>query len=636
MHINPFFTTKFLAIDSETTGLSPHEGDRPFAISMTSNEGEDYCIRFKVDPFTRKVQYDDQLIFILKLLEFRAQRKLPTIFHNASFDLAMLHAAAEDVGYPWSALDLPHGFVVDTVILAHAINSSRDTYALKPLCKAILNVNDDDQADLQKSTVEARKTGKKLGWKLAQDVEADYHLADPKLCQIYAIRDTQRTMKLFKTFAEALTQKPSPWGDLAPVIEMEHSLQLAVLEMNIRGVRIDPKKCEELRAYYTAEVEKNKQALVDLGYPDLNPSSPKQKMEIFYNQLGFEPIKKKRKDKEGNTKQTLTIDKGALARFATSSPLASVLLNISEAQHQLKSFIEPFMSKSQERKEGRFLYPNFNSVGPATGRLSCSGVNLQNITSASSPSHKTEVELRARECFIPREGCAWMLADYAQVEVWVAAFLSGDKVMCDALLSGNSVHDITCDNVFGAKPDFKENRPKYRKLAKILTFSILYGSGPKALSELLGATYEEAKVYYNNFWNTYKGLKAFSQKLEAQVKGRGYVQDVFGRVYFLPKGKEYKALNYVIQGTAAGILKRAHLAVFKLLKERYPTFKVILSIHDELVTEGPKNAFSHTFVGEVLEAMSGEYHKLLNMPNPFKVEASFVVSNWGNKIAYHP
>lgn len=630
-----FHTTEYLSVDTETTGLSPHHGDRPFAVSMTSWEGEDFYARFQVNPLTREVTYTQDMTGILDLISHRSRKGLKCCFHNASFDLGMLYAAAKQLGYPWNPLEPTLEGIVDTLILAHAANSARATYALKPLCETLLNIPVEDQDDLQASTVSARKEGKKLGYRLAKDVEADYHLADPALCETYAIQDTRRTMALLKALLPLFDNKEEgPFKGLDEVVKMEHKLQMAVLEMNIRGIRVSPPKIEELKAYYEEEIKKSTEKMVELGFPDFNPNSPKQKKEVFYNQLGYAPFKRRRKGKDGSKKQTVSVDKHALASIAKTSPLAYTLLELSEAKHQLNSFITPFRDKSVTKEDGTFLFPNFNSVGPATGRLSCSGINLQNITSSSSPSHKTNILLRARECFIPREGHAWMLADYSQVEIWVAAFLSKDKVMCDTLLSGKSVHDITCDKVFGHKADFLTNRASYRKLAKILTFSILYGSGPKALSELLGVTYEEAKVYYNNFWKTYAGLKLYADHLERQIKQNGYIKDMFGRVYFLSDKEAYKALNYMVQGTAAGILKRAHLGVFNLLKTKYPEFKIIASVHDELGISFPKEKMNKEIMEEILLTMSGDFHKLVGMPKPFVVEASFVLDNWGKKLKF--
>ncbi len=630
------YTTPYLAVDNETTGLCAHKGDRPFAVSMTTNEGEDYYVRFPVDPFTRIVAYTEEIREVLELLTSRSERGLGTIYHNATFDLIQLgYAISQHKGCPVGSLDkLPLRHVYDTIIMAHAANSARDTYALKPLAESLLGIDTEDQRDLRVSVVQARKLGKKLGYNLAEAVEADYHLGDPELCKAYAIQDTQRTMRIFKLFQPLLEETEGPFSRFKDIVEMEHRLMLSVLEMNMRGVRVDPAKIQELKGYYQGVLDQEQATIEGLGYAEFNPRSPKQKNEVFYNQLGFDPIRRKRKTKEGGIKQTLSVDKKALEKFSETSPLAKSLLITSEAQHQLNSFILPFERESVDGPSGHILYPSFNSVGPRTGRLSCSRPNLQNITSENSPLHKTDVKLRARECFIPRHGCAWMLADYSQIEIWVAAFLSKDPTMVNTLKEGKSVHDLTCDRVFGHKLDFQTNRPMYRKMAKIVTFSILYGSGPKALGELLGLSYDEAKVYYKNFWDTYQGLRRYADSLEKQVKEQGWVKDLFGRVYFIPKNQAYKSLNYIIQGAAAGVLKRAMLSLDAALKTKYPEAHMLMTIHDEVVVQGPLHYFSDEFVTQVVESMQGDFHTLFGMEKPFDIGVSFVTENWGTKFDY--
>ncbi len=630
-----FYETAYLACDTETTGLAAHQGDRLFAISMTTYEGEDFYVRFEVNNFTREVRYTEALDEVIGLLAQRSERGLGTVYHNASFDLTQFYYARLQrfPASPFQFSSLPLRALCDTVILAHAANSARDTYALKPLAEQLLNIGTDDQSDLSESVKQARKLGKKLGWKLGESPKSDYHLGDPALCEKYAVQDTQRTMRIFKLFQPLYEHTEGPFSHFKQIVDMEHKLLVSVLEMNLRGVRVDPDKIAELKAYYQGILDEEQKFMASQGLGEFNPRSPKQKNELFYGSLGFDPVFRKRKTAEGGFKNTLSADKKALERFANEGqPIAKSLLITSEAQHQLNSFIIPFERESVDTNDGRILYPNFNSVGPRTGRMSCSRPNLQNITSENSPLHRTHVKLLARECFIPRHGCAWMLADYSQVEIWVAAFLSKDPMMLEALNAGNSVHDLTCERVFGHKPDFQENKAMYRKMAKIVTFSILYGSGPKALGELLGLDKAEAKVYYNNFWKTYYGLRKYADYLEGQVKSQGWVKDIFGRVYFVPKEHAYKALNYIIQGSAAGILKRAHLNVDALFKAEYPKACILMDVHDEIIAEAPMEYFSHEFVGKVTGAMQGDFHTLFGLPKPFVVEASFATTNWGRKL----
>jgi DNA polymerase-1 len=623
---------RIVAVDTETTGLSPygtfeelgHYPDRPFAFSFTHYDGNDFYIRFDVDPFTRRVIYDANPSAFATLRDFFRDETITKVFHNAAFDLTMLSFAGLECRGPF----------YDTRILAHLADSSRHSFALKPLTKAIFDYPDDDLKVLKDSVKAARRKGKKLGWKLAADVEADYALGDPELCKKYALGDTQRTMKLFKFYEPLLSlgpfvEKDCPYENYEDIVHMEHALVPIVMEMSRTGVALDPEKVKALREYYEGCITKAKAEMAALGFPDLNPKSVPQKIDVFYNKLKLPKVWRKRKQKDGSRKETLSCDKKVLDKWSKTVPLAKCLVELSEAQHQLNSFIIPFQENSFDEKGQRVLRPSFNTCGPITGRLSCSNPNLQNITASTSPGRKSDVEFRARECFVPRHGYVWILADYSQVEIWDVAFQSKDELMIDTLKKGLSIHDVTCDSLFGGNWDFSTNRPMYRKKAKIVNFSMVYGSGPGALSELLGVSYQEAKDYWNAYWKTYKGIAKFNDDLKKRVAENGWVLDFFGRAYF-PK-MPHKAMNYMVQGSAAGILKRAMIASYRYLKKVCAEAKLLLSIHDELIFEVPEKALNAELVRGIKTAMAGDFHKLLDMPHAFEIEASMTRTNWAEK-----
>jgi len=174
-----------VSCDTETTGLNMFNGDLPFAFSFTTDKGS-YYYRFEVDPMTREVRYAEdnkQYLYIKKFYEDPTTTK---VFHNASFDVKMLKVIGIEV----------KGRIDDTMIMAHVMDNSRMTYALKPLCKALLDFDDDDEKELQQSTISGRRQGKKLGWKISLEVKADYWLADKYICERYARFDTDRTLEL--------------------------------------------------------------------------------------------------------------------------------------------------------------------------------------------------------------------------------------------------------------------------------------------------------------------------------------------------------------------------------------------------------------------------------------------------------
>lgn len=619
-----------LCYDLESTGLSPYGSfqelgywpARPFAFAFRAEDGRELYFRFDVDPMTREVLYQNKPSDFKALKELLECPGLELVGHNISFDLTL--TAVIGINFK--------GKFWDTRILSHCADSSRSTFALKPLCQQLFDIGDEDQKDLLDTVKKARRLGKKLGWKLADDVKADFAYGDPELCKKYALRDVERTLKLYKFYEPLLNgtfPEDSPYHKYRELVEMEHALVPIVMGMTRTGVALGIPKVATLKTYYEECIVKTRAEMTRLGYPDLNPKSPLQVKKVFYEDLKMPKVFRKRKQKDGTKKETLTCDKKVLDRWAKKVPLAKALVEMSEAQHQLNSFILPFQENSFDERDNRVLHPSFNTCGPITGRMSCSNPNLQNITSSTSPGRKSDVEFRARECFVPRRGQVWLLADYSQVEIWVAAFFSKDPLMTKTLLEGKSVHDLTCDRVFGHKIDFNLNRAMYRKLAKILNFSVLYGSGILALMELLDITKEEAVAYLETYRSTYVGIAKLDALLKKLVKDQGWVKDVFHRPYF-PKSA-HKALNYIVQGTAAGILKRAMISAFFYTRQVSPASKLLLSIHDELVFEVPKEDVSPQLIEGIKSAMAGEFHKLLGMPQPFEIEVSITETNWAEK-----
>jgi DNA polymerase I len=409
--------------------------------------------------------------------------------------------------------------------------------------------------------------------------------------------------------------------------QVELAVSKLVSRMSTRGVRLDMEKCYELRAYYEQEIASDMEKLAALGYADLNPKSPKQKLALFES-LGFEGENRTRKKEDGTKKVTKSADKEALKKWQDKSPVASTLLRISEAQHQLNSFIVPFIETATLENGVYRLHPNFNSIGAATMRMSCSKPNLQNITADTSANHVTDIAFRARECFIPDEGYYWLGGDYKQIEIWLNFFLAKDKVGMKNLLNDVDMHTFMAEQCFGDEPDFQDNLAKYRKKAKIVNFSMPYGTGAEKLSIAIGCSIDEAKEYIRIYWDTYSGVSTLRKRLMAQVKSQGYVEDVFGYVYWPDPKLAYKALNFTVQGPAAGLIKRAMLNCEKVF-QRLGYGETLLQIHDELMFQIPvdKPPPNELLCG----AMQSDFHKVIGIPRPLGVDFCEYRENWGTK-----
>lgn len=408
---------------------------------------------------------------------------------------------------------------------------------------------------------------------------------------------------------------------------VELDVSKLVSKISRRGVRIDMDKCHELREYYEQEIATDMQRLADLGYGDLNPKSSAQKLELFEG-LGLSPETRTRKAKDGTRTTTKSADKQALKNWQEQSPVANVLLRISEAQHQLNAFINPFIETATLENGVYRLHPSYNSIGARTFRMSCSKPNLQNITTENSPNHVTDIKLRARECFIPDEGCYWLGIDYEQIEIWLNFFIAKDEVGMRNLLAGIDSHDFMAEQCFKRINDFVANFVKYRKKAKIVNFSMPYGTGAEKLAIAMGCSVEEARGHIRTYWDTYSGVYAFRKRLIEQVKTQGFVEDIFGYQYWVDPRFAYKALNCVVQGPAAGLIKRAMLNCENVFKD-LGYGETLLQIHDELMFQVPLDKPDPTQY--LCEAMQSNFHELMGMPRPLGVDPCLYRESWGKK-----
>lgn len=613
-----------IAVDTETTGLngfgSPVNGvwpARPFFVSFTNYEGETWSYRFPVDPETREVDYGSNSEGYKAIKEIMEDPTISKVMHNAVFDMTMLALAGIKT----------KGKVFDTKTMAHILNPSRATYALKPLAKALAGIEDDDETALKESARSARREAKKKGWPISEDTEGDYHLVDPVLLKVYGERDTERTMALFWAHEDEYNTNES----YKELVDMECSLAYEVVfPMQWLGVRLSLPASEELKSYYGSLIESGKKKMAELGIGELNTKSSKQMQELFYGRLGLPQIKKK---KSGNP----TTDSKALARWATQGVVeAQAIVSLNAALHQMNGFVEPLSELMREEPLGsgcHVIHPNFNINGPITGRMSCSKPNLQNIPSYSSGGKVAEdVAYRIREAFIPRDGMLWYLPDYSQIEVWTSMFLAQDKFGMECLLSGMDMHGTMAKRIWGTRPDFNENFSRYRKRAKYILFGLIYGSGVSGIMDTAGCSYEEAKAIRELFHDQFSGIFDYMERLSAQGLRYGFITSPFGRRYPVDRDYTYKSLNYMVQGSCADIMKRALLNIRRFVcnSPRWCGTQILLTVHDEVGIEVPKRLHSNALMKEVVVAMQSNFHDIIGIPRPYPVGMKVAVESWAD------
>ncbi len=361
--------------------------------------------------------------------------------------------------------------------------------------------------------------------------------------------------------------------------EVELPLAGVLATMELDGIRVDADLLAELSTEADAELERLHAKCTELAGQEFNVSSPRQLETILFDELDLPVIKK--------TKTARSTDHGVLEELALLHPLPQAILEYRSVS-KLKSTYLDALPREVNPETGR-IHTRYNQLVAATGRLSSSDPNLQNIPI------RTEMGRRVREAFVPSEGWAMLSADYSQIELRVLAHLSRDPALVDAFSRGDDVHVQTACALFGVKPE--EVTKHMRGQAKTVNFAVIYGQTQFALARNLKIERGEAKRYIDAFFDQYAGVKVFLDDIVEQAKANGFVTTLLGRRRALPDirsrnhnlraAAERIARNTPIQGTAADIMKVAMVGIQRELETQGFQSRMVLTVHDELVFEAP-------------------------------------------------
>jgi len=405
-------------------------------------------------------------------------------------------------------------------------------------------------------------------------------------------------------------------GEFEPLfydVELPLAGVLATMELN--GIRVDTQLLETLSAEAETELEALHERCTELAGHAFNVSSPRQLETILFDELELPVVKK--------TKTARSTDHGVLEELAALHPLPSAILEYRSVS-KLKSTYLDALPREVDASTNR-IHTRYNQLVAATGRLSSSDPNLQNIPI------RTPMGRRVREAFIPAEGWSMLAADYSQIELRVLAHLSRDPALVEAFSQGDDVHIQTACALFGVQPE--EVTKDMRGQAKTVNFAVIYGQTQFALARNLKIERSEAKRYIDAFFDQYAGVKSFLDEVVEQARANGFVTTLLGRRRTLPDirsrnhnlraGAERIARNTPIQGTAADIMKVAMVRVQRDLEKRRFESRMVLTVHDELVFEAPP-AEQEALETLVLEHMQNAVP--LSVPLP--VESAWG-PNWG-------
>lgn len=394
----------------------------------------------------------------------------------------------------------------------------------------------------------------------------------PELVCDYAAEDADITLKL-KLYLEKELQREGLLH-LFETVEMPLVPVLAQMEMN--GARIDTESLAEISQEFSMRMNNIEQEIYKLAGTKFNISSPKQVGEVLFEKLKI--IEKAKKTKTG---QYVTSE-DVLQSIKGKHPVVEKILEYRGYKKLLSTYIDALPQLINPNTG--YIHTSYNQAVTATGRLSSSNPNLQNIPI------RDENGKEVRKAFIPDDGCVFFSADYSQIELRIMAHLSGDKNMIEAFNTGYDIHAATASKIF--KKPIEDISSDERRKAKTANFGIIYGITTFGLAERMKVSRGEAKKLIDEYFTTYPKVNEYMQKSVEMAKEKGYTETLFGRRCYLPdinshnaivRGyAERNAINAPIQGTAADIIKVAMAKIYQKMKDEHLRSKMILQVHDEL------------------------------------------------------
>jgi DNA polymerase-1 len=431
----------------------------------------------------------------------------------------------------------------------------------------------------------------------------------------YSAEDADYTWRLYEKLNKQLLK--NNLLDLMEKIETPLLSVLAAMEKN--GVLLDTKFLKKMSGEVTARLAILENKIYKIAGQKFNVRSPLQLKEILFDKLNISTLGLSR------TKTGISTAASELDKLAGAHPIVDLILEHRELA-KLKSTYTDALPTLISKKSGR-LHTSFNQTVTATGRLSSSEPNLQNIPI------RTELGRQIRHAFIAPAGYQIVAIDYSQIELRIAAAMSGDKKMIEAFRRGDDIHRLTAAEVFDVSMD--KVTPDMRRKAKEVNFGILYGLGPRGLAMRTGTSYDEALAFIDKYFTIFGTLKESLEETIALAHSQEYVETIFGRRRYLPEinaehqgvraAAERAAMNHPFQGSAADLIKIAMINIHRLITKKFAPgdVKMILQVHDELVFEIKNN-----LADEAAKLIQTEMESAVKLKVPIVADIS-IGKNWG-------
>jgi len=587
---------KEFAFDTETANFNPVTAEL-LGISFSWEAGEAYYLEIKTkkskiknDLFNyNKNDNQEDNLWLEKLKPIFKDEKIKKYGHNIKYDIEVMASLGINV----------KGVAADSMVASYLLNPGSRQHNLDAVTFNEFNhqkITKEDLLGKGKDKIAFSEVPiEKLYNYSCEDADFTNRLVEKLLPQL-------KKQKLIKLFNE---------------IEMPLALVLAIMETN--GIKIDKKFLAEMSKTVNKKISSLTKKIHELAGLEFNINSTQQLREVLFEKLAIPAM--------GISKNKTGLSTGAdeLAKLRGQHPIIELIQEHREVVKLSTTYIEA-LPKLVNEKTGR-LHTSFNQTVTATGRLSSTEPNMQNIPV------RTELGREIRKAFIAGKGFKLLSLDYSQIELRLAAHMSGDKKMIEAFKKGEDIHSATAAEI--NQVALGEVTPRMRREAKAVNFGILYGQGPHGLSQGADIPYARAKEFIDKYFVSYKGIKKFVDSTIEMAREKGYTETLFQRRRILPeinssviqvrKAAERMAINTPIQGTAADIIKVAMVRIQGLIDKNYQAdeIKMLLQVHDELVFEVKEGLVKKT-AGEIKEIMEN----IMKLKVPLGIDAS-AGDNWG-------
>jgi DNA polymerase I len=552
---------KVFAIDTETTGINPVAAQL-VGLSFSWQAGTGYYLPIRV-PLGQK--HLDQEKTIKKLTQILIDPEVKKIGQNIKYDCIILRRAGVEL----------KGVDFDTMVASYILDSTRISHGMDSLALDYLN-----HETVKLSSLIGK--GKK---------QITFDLVDTQQAVDYAAEDADITWRLYQHFNNQLTDK-----ELRTLFrDVEMPLVEVLADMEYQGIALDIPRLKKLSTQISGRIDELTSQIRQEAGCEFNLDSPKQLSEILFGRLGLQPVKK--------TKTGSSTDQEVLETLRWQHPIASLMLEYRQLSKLKNTYVDKL--PSMVCADTRRVHASFNQTVAATGRLSSSNPNLQNIPI------RTTLGQEIRRAFVPQvtDG-AILAADYSQIELRLLAHFSKDEALKEAFEKGEDIHRFVAAQVYDITLDMvtKEQRGK----AKAVNFGIIYGQTAYGLSRSIGMPVDEAQRFIDDYFGRYPQIRTFMDNVITNATKDGYVKTILGRRRAIPELTgannnrrrlgERMAVNTVVQGSAADMIKIAMINIYKRIRQEYPDLKMLLQVHDELVFELPKEK-AEEYGGMIKEEM---------------------------------